>query len=228
MDNYTPDPFNNGQNSNDGSGNYVNSDYTDIYSNNTNAGTNANEQNTYNNGAYNQNGYDNSAYNQNSYNNGAYNQNYNNGAYNQNYNNGAYNQNYNNGAYNQNGYNNGAYNQNGYNNGAYNQNGYNNTGYNQNYNNYNGYNYTNIAPSNFPSYTAYLTLSIISICLASWIFGLIALLSTTGANTAFKSGNYEQYESSRKRAKVMLIISLVWAIIQFILGFMLGFSGVLS
>lgn len=222
MDNYTPDPFNNGQNSNDSNGNnnYVNSDYTDIYNNNANAaGNGAYNQNTYNNGTYNQNGYDNGAYNQNTYNNGTYDQNaYNNGAYNQNT--------YNNGAYNQNTYNNGAYNQNTYNNGAYNPNAYNNTGYNQGYNNYNtGYNYNNVTPSNFPSYTTYLVLSIISIILASWIFGLIALLSTTGANTAFKNGNYAQYESSKKRAKVMLIISLVWGILQFIIGFIMGLNG---
>lgn len=219
MDNYTPDPFNTAQNPTEGSSNgYSNSeqpvsqatnvnsgynDYTDMYSQ-----QNVNTNNTYGNQTYNN----------------GYNQTYNNG-YNQTYNNG-YNQTYNNSAYNQ------GYNANGYNNAGYNQT-YNN-GYNQTYNN--GYNqgyvnrtpYTNPAGyqpvvGNFPSYTTYLVLSIISIVLTCWPAGLVALLQTISANNAFKNGDAVKYQKGMKNAKIAMIVGVVYFVFYIIIVFLAAF-----
>ncbi len=213
MDNYTPDPFNTAQNQTDnsqtaGNNSYNNqqanvntsyNDYSDIYSqpaNNTNTGTANTYANntTYNNGTYQQ-GYNNT------YNNGAYQQGYNNTGYNNTYNNGAYQQGYNNAGYN-----------NTYNNGTY-QYGYNNTGY---------MNYQQPIATNFPSYGVYLTLSILSIIFTCWPAGIVAVVQTTGANTAFKNGDAFTYQKKRKNAKIALIVGLCYFIFYIALSILLA------
>lgn len=72
-----------------------------------------------------------------------------------------------------------------------------------------------------------MTLSVLAIIFGSWIFGLIALLSTTDSNKGFKNGDYAKYESSKKRAKIMLIIALIVGILNFIVSFFI-FSGFAS
>ncbi len=57
-----------------------------------------------------------------------------------------------------------------------------------------------------PNYSSLLTFSILELICCNQIFGILGLVFTTLADSAYKSGNYAEYESKSKLAKIMLII----------------------
>lgn len=120
---------------------------------------------------------------------------------------------YNNGYQQNNGpYNNGYSQNNGpYNNGYQQYNGRNpNNNYNNNYNNYGG-----PAAQNCPSFALWLTLGILCALFASRICGVISIIYLIMGNTAYKAGNYPQYESQFKTVRIALVIGLVlWIVLR--------------
>ncbi len=68
--------------------------------------------------------------------------------------------------------------------------------------------YNNQQPGN-PTFVSNLILSIIQIVFVPLFYGLIPLIITITANSAWKSGNYEAYEKRTKVAKIFLIIGWV-------------------
>lgn len=88
--------------------------------------------------------------------------------------------------------------------------GYDNSGYN------------GVTPS-APNFTMYLILSIAELLCCSFITGIIALILTIMANSAYKIGNMIDYQSKMKISKILLIVGLCIGIIMYVLIFVIFF-----
>lgn len=85
------------------------------------------------------------------------------------------------------------------------------------YNNANGnnaYGYQNTP--NCPSYSMWLTLSILCAVMLNTICGIIGIVYVVMGNNAFKAGDYAQYESNTKTMKIALLIGLILGIFTII------------
>jgi len=69
--------------------------------------------------------------------------------------------------------------------------------------------------SNFPSFAAWIAVSVACILLFSKIFGAIALIFVIEGNNAFKVGNYQKYENSKRTAMILLIVGVVIGLMFF-------------
>ena len=76
-----------------------------------------------------------------------------------------------------------------------------------------------------PTFTKYLILSILELICCCPITGIIALVFTIMANSAFNSSNMNTYNQYTKYSKVSLIVGVVLAILSFVFAML---SGVLS
>lgn len=90
----------------------------------------------------------------------------------------------------------------------------------------------NINTQPTPGFAMYLILSILEFFCCNQITAAISLVLTILANSAFQSGNYVDYQSKLKGAKISLIIGLILGIVililYFILVVLLGVIGVAS
>ncbi|MDO5383217.1 MAG: CD225/dispanin family protein, partial [Eubacteriales bacterium] len=113
------------------------------------------------------------------------------------------------------------YNQNTYGqNNGYNQNNYNcPTPNNYGQNNYNPYGGYNQMPSDPPGSSTYLILSILELIFCGVLWGGLALYNSSSANTAYKNGDMQTFESKRRTARIFLIIGVVVNVVIFFFSF---------
>lgn len=114
-------------------------------------------------------------------------------------------------------------------------NNYNNMNMNQQYNNNMNMQpnmQSNVQPNMntqpTPGFAMYLILSILEFFCCNQITAAISLVLTILANSAFQSGNYADYQSKLKGAKISLIIGLILGIVILTLYFFIIFLGVID
>ena len=79
-----------------------------------------------------------------------------------------------------------------------------------------------------PGFAMYLILSILEFFCCNQITAAISLVLTILANSAFQSGNYADYQSKLKGAKISLIVGLIIGIVILTLYFFIIFLGVID
>lgn len=90
--------------------------------------------------------------------------------------------------------------------------------FNQNQSNYDGMGQMpQMNTQSTPGFTKYLILSILQMLCCCQITGIIALVFTILANSAFKIGNLAEYQSKIKGAKTTLIVGLIVAAVIYII-----------
>lgn len=88
----------------------------------------------------------------------------------------------------------------------------------------NGMNHTpNMNPQSAPEFTKNLTLSIVQLLCCNQITGVLAIIFTVLANSAFKMGNMIDYQSKNNAAKTTLRIG--WIISAIIYGLIIVIYG---
>lgn len=78
-----------------------------------------------------------------------------------------------------------------------------------------------INPQSAPEFTKYLVLSIIQLLCCNQITGIVALVFTILANSAFKIGNILDYQSKIKGAKTTLLIGWIVGILLYVFIFVI-------
>ena len=104
---------------------------------------------------------------------------------------------------------------------GYPQQGYQQQGYQQGYNNG-----PQGKPGNSPAFVTLILLAILETCCCNTITGVIAIILTFIADSSYKSGDMQGYESKKKITIIVLIVGVVLSILMSIITLALGIADI--
>lgn len=79
-----------------------------------------------------------------------------------------------------------------------------------------------------PNYGLYLGLSIFQLLCCCLVTGILGIVMTIQFDGAYKNGDMQKYESSKKSAKICLIIGFILPVVIFVLTFATGMLGIFT
>lgn len=101
------------------------------------------------------------------------------------------------------------------------QQGFQQQGYQQGYNNG-----PQGKPGNSPAFVTLIVLAILETCCCNTITGVIAIILTFIADSSYKSGDMQGYESKKKITIIVLIVGVVLSILMSIITLALGIADI--